>query len=76
MGNYYVIKDRENDIWKFKKQGSDNALLTAEIKDEIMQTMRIFMRNRTGSVKIQKEDGTFQEERTYPSQKDPTSSLG
>jgi hypothetical protein len=29
-----------------------------------------------GSVKIQKENGRFQEERTYPGSKDPASSKG
>jgi hypothetical protein len=29
-----------------------------------------------GAVKIQKENGDFQEERTYPSSKDPHSSPG
>ena len=29
-----------------------------------------------GSVKIQKENGRFQEERTYPGSKDPSSSKG
>jgi hypothetical protein len=38
--------------------------------------MREYMSNKIGSVKIHKEDGKFQEERTYQRKNDPKKSKG
>jgi hypothetical protein len=74
MDNYHVTK--EGDKWKLTKEGNDRASKTAETKQEIIQKTREYMQTREGSVKIHKETGGFQEERTYPRSKDPRKSKG
>jgi len=74
MDNYDITKDGEQ--WKLKKQGSDRASKTAETKQEIIKKAQDFMKDKTGSVKIHKEDGSYQEERTYQRKNDPKKSKG
>jgi len=74
MDNYHIIKD--GDDWKLKKQGSGRASKKANTKKEIIKQTREFMKNKEGSVKIHKEDGTIQEERTYPRKSDPKKTPG
>ncbi|NTW49392.1 MAG: DUF2188 domain-containing protein [Chlorobiales bacterium] len=74
MDNYHVTKD--GDKWKLTKEGNQRASKTAETKNEIIKQTREYMAEKTGSVKIHKEDGTFQEERTYQRKNDPTKSQG
>ena len=74
MDNYHITKD--GDRWKFKQAGSDRALKTAATKQEIIAEMRVYMRHRTGSVKIHKVNGRIQEERTYSRRADPRRSRG
>ncbi len=74
MDNYHITKDGET--WKFEKEGSDRAIKRSGTKTGAMDYMREYMDGKTGSVKIHKEDGTIQEERTYPRRVDPTRSPG
>ena len=74
MDNYHLTKD--GDHWKLQKEGNQRASLTADTKEEAIQKTRSFMDDKTGSVKIHKENGRFQEERTYPRSKDPSKSKG
>jgi len=74
MDNYHITKD--GDIWKLKKEGNDRASITANTKNDIIQQTRDFMEDKTGSVKIHKGNGQFQEERTYPRAADPKKSKG
>ncbi len=74
MDDYHITKKGKK--WQLKKEGASRASKTADTKQEMTQEMRKFMANRTGSVKIHKEDGTFQEERTYPGSADPRKSKG
>lgn len=74
MDNYHITKDGNK--WKLTKEGNERASKTAETKQEMIQTMREFMEDKTGSVKIHKEDGKIQEERTYPGKADPHKTPG
>ncbi|HHQ4775507.1 TPA: DUF2188 domain-containing protein [Aeromonas veronii] len=74
MDNYHITKD--GDQWKLKKEGNDRASIVADTKADLIDRTREFMSDKTGSVKIHKEDGKFQEERTYPRSKDPSKSKG
>lgn len=74
MDNYHITKD--DDKWKLTKEGNDRASKTADTKEAIIQKTREFMSHKTGSVKIHKEDGKFQEERTYQRKDDPKKSKG
>lgn len=74
MDNYHVGKDGGK--WKLTKEGSQRASKTASTKREIIEQTREFMADKTGSVKIHKEDGKIQEERTYQRKDDPRKSKG
>lgn len=74
MKNYHVTKD--GDQWKFKGEGAQRATLVDNTKAGLINQVREHMIDREGSVKIHKEDGTFQEERTYPGSADPHKSKG
>lgn len=74
MDNYHITKDE--DRWKLTKEGNERASKTADTKQEIIDTMREFMQNKTGSVKIHKENGKIQEERTYQRKDDPRETKG
>ena len=74
MDNYHITKDGEK--WKLKKEGSQRASKTADTKKDIIAQTRGFMNDKTASVKIHKEDGKFQEERTYQRKDDPRKSKG
>lgn len=74
MDNYHITKD--GDKWKLKKEDAERASKTADTKKEIIDQMRDFMSDKIASVKIHKEDGKFQEERTYQRKNDPRRSKG
>jgi hypothetical protein len=74
MDNYHVSKS--GDGWELKKQGASRASITASTKAEIVQLASDFLDGKTASLKIHKEDGTIQEERTYPRSADPVKSKG
>lgn len=74
MDNYDV--KFKNGRWQFQKQGSKQLIKEADTKDEIMNLMKKFMSDKRGSVKIHKQNGTYQEERTYQRKDDPRRSKG
>ncbi|TXR54150.1 DUF2188 domain-containing protein [Reinekea thalattae] len=74
MDNYHITKD--GDKWKLTKEGGERASITADTKEQIIQQTREFMDNKVCSVKIHKEDGKLQEERTYQRKNDPKSTKG
>ncbi|HFF9491357.1 DUF2188 domain-containing protein [Serratia bockelmannii] len=74
MDNYHITK--KGDKWNFKKEGNDRSTFSTDTKQEAIDKMRDFMSNKVGSVKIHKEDGKIQEERTYQRKDDPSSSKG
>jgi len=74
MDNYHITKD--GDKWKLTKEGNERASKTASTKQELIDVTREFMQDKTGSVKIHKEDGKFQEERTYQRKDDPPGTKG
>lgn len=74
MDNYHVTKD--SGTWKLAKEGSDRAIKRFDTKTDAIDYTREYMDGKTGSVKIHKEDGTIQEERTYPRSADPKRTPG
>lgn len=74
VDNYHITKGNKG--WKLTKEGNERATKTAETKKDIIQQAREHMANKTGSVKIHKEDGKIQEERTYQRKDDPRKSKG
>ena len=74
MENYHISKSENG--WELKKEGASRASKTASTKAEIVALASDFLEGKTASVKIHKEDGTIQEERTYPRSADPAKSEG
>ncbi len=64
MENYHVTKSENG--WDLKKDGTTRASKSASTKAEIIQLASGFLDGKTASLKIHKEDGTIEEERTYP----------
>ncbi len=74
MDNYHITKG--GDKWELTKEGNQRPSKMADTKQEIIEKTRDFMSDKTGSVKIHKEDGKIQEERTYQRKDDPRKSKG
>lgn len=74
MDNYHITKN--GDKWNLTKEGNERASKSADTKKGIIEKTKDFMSDKTGSVKIHKEDGKIQEERTYQRKDDPKNSKG
>ncbi len=74
MDKYHLTHD--GDEWKLRRQGADRSARTFENKDDAVKESAEFMREHGGALRIHKQDGTFQEERTYPRRDDPPQSPG
>jgi len=74
MDNYHITATENG--WELRKQGATRASKTAATKDEMLQVTATFLEGKTASVKIYKQDGTIQKERTYPRSADPLESKG
>lgn len=74
MQNYHLTKN--DDQWKLTKEHGERATFVADKKADVLQKSIGFMNEHGGSLKIHKEDGTIQEERTYPRAADPRQSPG
>jgi len=74
MDNYHI--NATDNGWELRKQGATRASKTAATKDEMLQVTATFLEGKTASVKIYKQDGSIQKERTYPRSADPRRSEG
>ena len=75
MKNYDLTK--KDDQWKLKEQGSNKASKVFETKSDALKKAPDFIKQQGGgSLKIHKENGKIQEERTYPRSADPRKSKG
>nr|WP_169605360.1 DUF2188 domain-containing protein [Microscilla sp. PRE1] len=72
---YHVTKTDSG--WKGKAQGGQRSSSVGNTKSEVMkETIRIAKNQGNSQVIIHKDNGRFQEERTYPRSSDPRSSKG
>lgn len=69
---------KKGGTWRLEQAGSDRAVRTFERKADATRAGALAeaLGRQGGSVKIHKQDGRIQEERTYPSGKDPRGSKG
>lgn len=74
MDNYHITRTENG--WALKKEGTERASKTATTKAEIIELASEFLDGKTASLKIHKEDGSIQEESTYPRRADPTKTKG
>ncbi|RCW93630.1 DUF2188 domain-containing protein [Winogradskyella arenosi] len=76
MENFHLVHD--NGVYKLKKENAQRASKIIKTnKTEAIKTARDFVQSQGGgSLKIHKNKGGFQEERTYPRANDPKQSKG
>ncbi len=72
--NYHLL--HEDDEWKLKREGAERAAKTFKTKAEAEHYSISHVKKQGGSLKIHRQDGTLQEERTYPRSADPERSPG
>ncbi len=78
LPKFTLEKNERTDRWALKNDSSDRTVKTFETKADATKggALEKAVGPAGGSVKIQKENGRFQEERTYPGSRDPKSSKG
>lgn len=77
MRNFHLTKTEHG--WQLKEEGEKYAykIFKTDKETAIRESAEeLKLINKPCSLKIHKEDGTFQEERTYPRAADPVSSRG
>lgn len=70
--------NEKKESWDLRKDKTDKLIksFVTKAKATKKDALRKALGKAGGSVKIQKENGRFQEERTYPKSKDPKKSKG
>lgn len=78
LPKYTLEKDERKDRWDLQKDSTGQVVKTFATKGDATAggALKKAVGSEGGSVKIQKENGRFQEERTYPRSRDPRSSKG
>jgi len=76
MENFHLV--HEDGKYKLKKENAERAskVIDANKIDAIKQSKEFILNHGGGSLKIHKNEGGFQEERTYPKSIDPKKSKG
>lgn len=78
LPKYTLTHNDKKSKWDLKEDKTGNTVESFDTKKEATtgSALSDAIGKGGGSVKIQKEDGKFQEERTYPGSADPSSSRG
>jgi hypothetical protein len=78
LPKFTLSKNEKKDTWDLKNDASNRTVKSFDTKAEATKggALERAVGSAGGSVKIQKEKGTFQEERTYPGAADPKKSPG
>lgn len=74
----FTLSQNDNGRWELRNDSSNRIVHTFKTKQNATKggVIKKLLGRQGGSVKIQKENGRIQEERTYPGSKDPRSSPG
>lgn len=78
LPKYTLIHDDKKDSWALEQDGSGRVVTHCETKEDATEggVLRRALGSEGGSVKIQKMNGEYQEERTFPRSADPKRSKG
>lgn len=76
MENFHLV--HEDNKYKLKRENAERSSLVIDSNkvEAIKEAKEFIQKNGGGSLKIHRNDGPFQEERTYPKSKDPKQSKG
>jgi hypothetical protein len=78
LPKYTLTHNERKDRWDLTNDKSDKVVKTFDTKAKATKggVLERALGTSGGSVKIQKQNGRYQEERTYPGSADPKSSKG
>ena len=78
LPSYHLTRDKKRGGWQLEKAGSDRARARFDTKAEALKggALKSALGKDGGSVKIHKQNGRIQQERTYPRSRDPQLSKG
>lgn len=78
LPKYTLVHDEKKDDWALKNDNTNRTVVRWDKKEDATAggELKGAVGSAGGSVKIQKLNGQFQEERTYPRSKDPRKSKG
>lgn len=78
LPGYTLSKDHSKDEWRLTNDATNRVVRRFETKDEATTggVLADAIGGAGGSVRIQKENGVYQEERTFPRSRDPRRSKG
>jgi hypothetical protein len=78
LPKYTLTKNDEKKRWDLVNDQTDKTVRTFKTKADATKdgALQSVVGSEGGSVKIQKESGRYQEERTYPRSRDPKQSPG
>ncbi|MCA9280905.1 MAG: DUF2188 domain-containing protein [Phycisphaeraceae bacterium] len=78
LPKYTLSKDVKRDDWALRNDATNRVVQRFDTKAEATAggALEKAVGSAGGSVKIQKENGRYQEERTYPGSRDPKRSPG
>lgn len=78
LPKYTLTKDEKRDNWPLVNDSTNKVVKRFDTKADATAggALERAVGKDGGSVKIQKENGRFQEERTYPGSRDPKKSKG
>ena len=78
LPKYTLSKNEKRDTWDLRNDKTDKLVKSFDTKGDATKggVLERTVGPGGGSVKIQKENSRFQEERTYPGSKDPRESKG
>lgn len=76
MENFHLV--HEKGVYKLKREKAERAskVIDSNKQDAIKESKEFIQKQGGGSLKIHKNDGEFQEERTYPKANNPKKSVG
>lgn len=78
LSKYTLDYNEKKSKWELENDKTDKIVKTFETKESALAggVLKKILGEEGGSMKIQKLDGKFGEERTYPKSKDPIDSKG
>jgi hypothetical protein len=78
LPKFTLERNEETRRWELQRDMTGDVVRTFKTKESATRegVLERAVGPDGGSVKIQKQDGEFQEERTYPGSRDPRSSKG
>lgn len=78
LQKYTLERSERKEKWTLTNDKTNKTIKSFSTKEEALKrgVLENALGDKGGSVKIQKLDGKFQEERTFPGTKDPKTSRG